>query len=51
LEEDPSELPTKKQMVSKSSGDKKKLNWWRLVPNPARHNEYFMLELSGLGNW
>lgn len=25
---------------------KKILNWWRLVPNPASYNEYFMLELS-----
>ena len=26
---------------------KKNLKWWRLVPSPTRHNEYFMLELSG----
>ena len=37
-------------MVSKSDGDKKKkkkINWWRLVPNPAKHSEYSMLKISG----
>ena len=46
LKKNPSELPTKKkkQMVSKSDGNPK---FELMEVGPSRHDEYFMLELSG----